>query len=111
MPLSAKLARITSKWPRNPVRKFGAAASAMALRGALALSACQHSTFFAGVTVGPPLVLGPVGVPPGPGWVWTDGFYDWVGNRWVWRPERWAQPPHPGWVWRQPRHVRHHNRF
>jgi hypothetical protein len=70
------------------VRKLKVAASAMVLAQALALSACQHVHFYTGVTFGPPapIVTGPIGVAPYPGWVWTDGFYDWNGSRWVWAP-------------------------
>jgi len=95
------------------VREYRVAASAVVLAGALALSGCQHSTFYAGVSVGPPapLVGAPVGFAPGPGWVWTDGYYVWSGTSWVWRPGRWARPTHPGWVWRRPTYVRHRNGF
>src|SRR5215475_11944584 len=86
------------------VRKFRVAASAMALAGALALSACEHATFYSGVTIAPPplRVVGPVGVAPSPGFVWTDGWYDWGGSSWMWRPGRWQRPPHPGWRWQRP---------
>ena len=86
------------------MRKFRVAASTMVLAGALALSACDNVTYYKGVSFGPPppLVSGPAGFAPGPGWVWTDGFYVWNGNRWVWQPGRWQRPPHPGWAWRNP---------
>lgn len=97
------------------MRKFRAAASTLALAGVLALSACEHGNFvfYSGVTVGPPplRVIGPVGPMPGSGWVWTDGFYTWVGNGWVWQPGRWQRPPHPGWVWRPPYYRRHGSGF
>lgn len=50
-------------------RKFTAAASTVALMAALALSACEHAHYFAGVSVGPPppVAFGPVGVAPAPG--------------------------------------------
>jgi len=94
-------------------RKFRVAASTLALVGTLALSACEHTLFYAGVNFGPPppLVFGPVGRAPGPGFMWTDGYYVWGGNRWVWRPGRWARPPHPGYVWRSPRYERTRNGY
>ena len=57
-----------------------------------------------GVVVGtappaPVVVAGPVGVAPGPGYVWVDGYWDWVGGGWVWVPGRWVLPPRPGAVW------------
>jgi hypothetical protein len=45
-----------------------------------------------------PMVLGVVGRPPGPGYVWTDGYWTWR-NRWVWAPGAWVRPPHPHAVW------------
>ncbi|HEX4120602.1 MAG TPA: YXWGXW repeat-containing protein [Verrucomicrobiae bacterium] len=36
---------------------------------------------------------------PGPGYVWTAGYYDWNGAAWLWLPGRWLRPPHPGAVW------------
>ena len=94
-------------------RKFRVAVMTVALAGALALSACEHTVFWSGVTVGPPppVAFGPVGSMPAPGWVWTDGYYTWGGNRWVWRPGRWVRPPHPGDVWRPPRYERHRNGY
>jgi len=93
--------------------KFRVAASIAALVGALALSACEHAHFIAGVNVGPPapLAFGPVGSAPSPGWVWTDGYYIWGGNRWVWRPGRWVRPPHPGYVWRNPTYEHYRNGY
>jgi len=85
----------------------------VALAGALALSACDEVTFYSGVNFAPPapLVFGPVGPSPGPGFVWTDGYYMWGGNNWAWQSGRWARPPHPGYVWRAPRYERYRNGF
>ena len=93
--------------------KIRVAASAVALMGVLFLSACPHGVYFAHVSVGPPapLVFGPVGVAPGPGWVWTEGYYDWVRGSWVWRPGRWARPPYPGYVWRSPTYERYRDGY
>jgi len=56
-----------------------------------------------GIVVGtappPPLVVGPVGVAPGPGYIWIDGYWDWVGGGWVWVPGRWVLPPSPRAAW------------
>ncbi len=97
------------------MQRFRVAVSAVVLAAVLALSACEHASvaFYSGVTFGPPppRVFGPVGVAPGPGWVWTDGYYDWAGGGWVWRPGRWVRPPHPGYVWRPPRYQRYGNGY
>jgi hypothetical protein len=77
------------------------------------LAGCGDGAYYAGVSVGPPppLVYGPVGVAPGPGYYWVDSYYDWVGGAWVWRPGRWARPPHPGYVWRRPYYERYRNGY
>jgi len=93
------------------VRKFRVAASIVALAGSLALPACDHVTFYKGVSIPPPPPFGPVGVMPGPGFVWTDGSYQWSGSNWVWRPGRWARPPRAGDVWRAPVYERHRNGY
>ncbi|MES1257051.1 MAG: YXWGXW repeat-containing protein [Acidobacteriota bacterium] len=73
------------------------------------LAGCGHAYYGAGITVGPPAprVIGPLGVAPGPGYVWTDGYYDWQGSNWVWLDGRWARPPRPGRVWVTPYWERH----
>ena len=40
-----------------------------------------------------------VGVAPGPGYVWTEGFYDYRGGGYVWVSGRWMRPPRPRAVW------------
>ncbi|HEX3748860.1 MAG TPA: hypothetical protein VHW09_33270 [Bryobacteraceae bacterium] len=41
-----------------------------------------------------------IGRAPGPGYVWTEGFYDYRGGRYEWTAGRWARPPrrHAEWV-------------
>lgn len=60
-----------------------------------------------GISVGAPppppqVVAGPIGVAPGPGYVWTNGYWDWNGGRWVWVGGRWAVPPHGHRIWVEP---------
>ena len=47
----------------------------------------------------PPRAMGFVGVAPGPGFVWIDGYWDWRGHDWFWVGGRWARPPYPRAVW------------
>jgi hypothetical protein len=47
----------------------------------------------------PPPRYGIVGVAPGPGYVWTDGFWDRRGDRWAWSAGQWRRPPHRGARW------------
>jgi hypothetical protein len=54
----------------------------------------------------PPPRYGVIGYAPGPGFVWTEGFWDRRGGQWVWIDGRWQRPPrsHAIWVapaWRQ----------
>src|SRR2546422_11415032 len=39
------------------------------------------------------------GVAPGPGFVWTNGYWDWRGNNWYWAGGRWMRPPRARAVW------------
>ena len=50
----------------------------------------------------PPPRYGVVGVAPGPGFVWTNGYWDWRGGRWGWVEGRWLRPPHRRAVWVEP---------
>ena len=71
---------------------------------ALALAACGPT--YVGMRVGPPPPVpynAYVGVAPGPGYVWTDGFYDLRGGRWTWVGGRWVVPPRQRAVWVAPR--------
>jgi WXXGXW repeat (2 copies) len=47
----------------------------------------------------PPPRYGVMGVAPGPGYVWAEGFWDYRGGSYVWAPGRWMRPPHPRAVW------------
>jgi YXWGXW repeat-containing protein len=47
----------------------------------------------------PPPRYGVVGFAPGPGYIWTDGYWDRRGSQWVWIGGRWLRPPRPHAVW------------
>ncbi|MBI3680756.1 MAG: YXWGXW repeat-containing protein [Acidobacteria bacterium] len=66
-----------------------------------ALSACSGRTVVAVRAPAPPrpVAVGVVGVAPGPGYAWVDGYYDWRGARYVWMPGAWVKPPRPHAVW------------
>ena len=55
-----------------------------------------------------PVRVGVVGVAPGPGFVWVEGYHEWRGGAYVWIPGRWMRPPRPHARWIPPRyrHVR-----
>jgi len=47
----------------------------------------------------PPARYGVVGYAPGPGYVWTDGYYANRYGRYEWVPGRWVRPPRRNSVW------------
>src|SRR4051794_40905129 len=51
----------------------------------------------------PPLRVETYGVAPGPGYVWTNGYWGWQRNNYVWVPGRWTRPPRARAVWVEPR--------
>jgi hypothetical protein len=53
----------------------------------------------------PPLRTEVIVEPPGPGYVWTPGYWSWQG-RWVWIGGRYVVRPHPHAVWVTGRWVR-----
>src|SRR5215472_91195 len=74
------------------------------------LTGCAGGAYV--VAAGPPAPrYGVVGYAPGPGYVWTEGFYDLRGSSWVWAPGRWQRPPHAGRVWVSPVWVRSGNHW
>src|SRR5215469_490424 len=55
----------------------------------------------------PPRSTAVIGRAPGPGFVWTPGFYRWGSMRggrrgYAWVPGTWRRPPRPGAVWVPP---------
>jgi len=65
------------------------------------LTACASQGYVAYSVPPPPAarVVGAVGYAPGPGYVWTDGFWDLRGSRWVWVSGEWRRPPRAHTVW------------
>jgi len=80
------------------------------LIGSAAMAGCAGHAF---VAVGEPPApqVGVVGVAPGPGFIWIDGFYDLRGGRWVWSPGYWARPPHRHSAWVKPYWEHRGNRY
>jgi WXXGXW repeat (2 copies) len=46
---------------------------------------------------------------PGEGFVWVDGYWGTVGNRYQWVSGRWDRPPYAGAYWSHP-HYDHYDR-
>ncbi|HXS95709.1 MAG TPA: hypothetical protein VN736_13990 [Candidatus Limnocylindrales bacterium] len=61
----------------------------------------------------PPPRYGAIGYAPGPGYVWTDGYWNYSGRNWAWVDGRWARPPrgHATWVRPEWRHEGRQWRF
>ena len=77
---------------------------------ALLLTAGLASAMQVVIRVGPPapVRVGVVGVRPGPGYIWREGWHEWRGGAYVWVPGAWVLPPRPHARWIAPRyrHVR-----
>lgn len=86
-------------------------AAGVVLIGTL-LAGCGHGYVVASYGPPPPR-YGVIGVAPGPGYVWTDGYYNLEGRNWVWVNGRWARPPHGRSAFVRPewRHESGHWRF
>lgn len=41
--------------------------------------------------------------PPGPGFIWVNGYWAWRGGRYVWIAGRYERPPHGHHRWQEPR--------
>lgn len=72
-----------------------------ALAAALAIpaSAQIHVGVVIGRTTPPPLRYEVRPAMPAPGYVWIDGYWNWVRGRYVWVPGVWQRPPYPGAYW------------
>lgn len=72
--------------------------AATAVLAGTILTGCAGGAYV--VAAGPPPPrYGMMGYAPGPGYVWTEGFYDLRGSAWVWVPGTWQRPPRRGVTW------------
>ena len=69
---------------------------------AFSMAACGRAVYYANVPP-PPLRAEVIGVGPGPGYVWVNGYWGWQGNRHVWIGGSWRRPPRARAVWIAPR--------
>src|SRR5215475_10735681 len=64
------------------------------------LSACGGGGYYtARFGPPPPPRYAVIGVAPGPGYVWTNGYWDRRGSSWGWVDGRWMRPPRGRAVW------------
>lgn len=86
------------------MKTFKNALLSVALLGSAVLAGCggygYHRSGY--VPPPPPARYGVVGYAPGPGYVWTEGFYDLRGGRWTWVSGRWMRAPRRGGVYVSP---------
>jgi len=55
-----------------------------------------------GISVGiapPPLPVYEQPIAPGPGYIWTPGYWAWDGDGYYWVPGTWVLPPEVGVLW------------
>ncbi|MBV9505487.1 MAG: YXWGXW repeat-containing protein [Acidobacteriia bacterium] len=77
-------------------------AGVFVLAGAV-FTGCAGGYSYGYVSYAPPAPqYGVVGVAPGPGFVWTEGYWGWQGGRYAWVPGRWARPPRARAAWVAP---------
>jgi hypothetical protein len=68
---------------------------------------CLFGQVSIGVRIGPPPPPRVYAAPPrapGPGYVWVEGYWYPVGNRYQWHAGYWTRPPYEGSRWVAPRH-------
>ncbi len=75
------------------------------------LSGCGPGYAVAGYGPPPPQRYGAMGYAPGPGYVWADGYYNRVGNRWAWVGGSWMRPPRGRSAWVHPEWRQEHGRW
>ncbi len=81
---------------------------------AATLAACASGTggYFVARTPPPPAAgFGVVGVAPGPGYVWVNGYWEGRGGSWQWVRGSWVRPPRHGAVWVAPSYRPYRNGY
>jgi WXXGXW repeat (2 copies) len=71
----------------------------LVLAGALCAGAASAAEVVVRIAPPPPVHVGVIGVAPGPGYIWTPGYHEWVGSRYMWHEGVWALPPRPHAHW------------
>jgi hypothetical protein len=87
-------------------------------RKLLAAAVVLGGTLLAGCAGGYALAYGPppprygaLGYAPGPGYVWTEGYWNYAGGNWAWVGGRWQRPPRAHAVWAAPEWRREGGRY
>jgi hypothetical protein len=67
-----------------------------------ALPPSASAAISVGISIGiapPPLPVYEQPVVPGPGYIWTPGYWAWGGDGYYWVPGTWVMPPEVGLLW------------
>jgi hypothetical protein len=73
--------------------------------GASVSTSPDYGTAYAYPTVPPPSPIAEYRPPPpGYGYTWVDGYWDWTGYDWAWTTGNWV-PERPGYLYVRPRYV------
>jgi WXXGXW repeat (2 copies) len=78
---------------------------------AFSLIGCAGGYGYYASTPPPPIRAEVVGVAPGPGYVWINGYWGWRGRSYAWVPGYYTRPPRARARWVEPRWERDHNRY
>src|SRR5579871_1298867 len=71
----------------------------LSLGSCLALLRAEAAVFVS-VTVAPPeLPVYEQPAIPGPGYIWSPGYWAWDGQDYYWVPGTWVLAPEPGYLW------------
>ena len=66
----------------------------------LATALCSWAGVFVSVAIGPPaLPVYSQPIAPGPGYIWTPGYWAWSPDGYYWVPGTWVIPPQVGFLW------------
>ncbi|MEO8809861.1 MAG: hypothetical protein ABI386_06415 [Rhodanobacter sp.] len=77
-----------------------AAGALLAIGAMAAVPAPAHAAVYVSVNIAPPIL--PVyeqPILPGPGYLWTPGYWAWSGDGYYWVPGTWVLPPFVGGLW------------
>jgi hypothetical protein len=75
------------------------------------LVGCAGSVGYYAAAPPPPLRAEAIGVAPGPGFVWVNGYWGSRGSAYAWVPGYYTRPPRVRAVWVAPRWERERGRY
>ena len=77
-----------------------AAGALLAIGAIAAIPTRAHAGVFVSVNIAPPILpIYAQPMIPGPGYIWTPGYWAWGGDGYYWVPGTWVLPPYVGGLW------------